>query len=55
MNKEQQELYNEITNKYLLDDWQKEQIELGIIENIDVPIYSSPEYTWQQMKEIRLG
>lgn len=29
MNKEQKELYNEIINKYLLDELQKEQIELG--------------------------
>lgn len=55
MNKEQKELYNEIINKYLLDELQKEQIELGIIEGINVFIYSNPEFNNKQMKEIRLG
>ena len=37
------------------DELQKEQIALGIKNNIDVFVYAKPEFGWQQMKEIRLG
>ena len=34
---------------------QKEQIQLGLNDNLDVSIYLNTEFNWKQMKEIRLG
>ena len=30
-------------------------IELGLIDDIDVNIYSIPEFNWEQMEQIRQG
>ena len=34
---------------------QKEQIRLGLDNNLDISTYINPEFNWKQMKEIRLG
>ena len=55
MNKKQQLIYNEIISKYNFKENQKEQIELGLEKDLDVSIYTKPEYNYEQMSEIRLG
>lgn len=37
------------------DEKQKEQIKLGLEDNLDMSICINPEFNWKQMKEIRLG
>ena len=44
MNKKQQLIYNEIISKYNFNEAQKEQIELGLEKDLDVSIYTKPEY-----------
>ena len=54
MNEEQQLIYNELVSKYNFNDEQKEQIKLGLENNVDVSIYTNPKFDWKQMKQIRL-
>lgn len=54
MNKEQQLTYNEIISKYNFNEEQKEQIRLGLENNIDVTTYLNPTIYWKKMKRIRL-
>ena len=42
MNKEQELIYNEILSKHNFNEKQKEQIMLGLQNNVDVTIYSKP-------------
>lgn len=42
-------------DKRIFDEKQQTQIRLGIMDEIDVGIYSKPEFTAEQMQEIRLG
>ena len=30
------------------------EIRIGLLDNLDVSIFANPEYTWEEMKEIRL-
>ena len=55
MNKEQENLYNELVSKYNFNKDQKEQIKLGLENNVDVSIYANPKFNWRQMREIRYG
>lgn len=55
MNKEQENLYNELTSKYNFNEGQKDFIRDGIISGVDVTIYASPEYNEDQMRQILLG
>ena len=55
MNKEQEKIYKELILKYKFTNRQKEEIKLGLEQNLDVSFYSNPEFTHDQMKEIRLG
>ena len=54
MNQNQKNLYNELISKYNFKDEQKEQIKLGIENNVNVSIYTNPKFDWKQMKQIRL-
>ena len=38
-----------------LDEEQKEQISLGLKDNLNVFIYANSEFNWKQMAQIRLG
>ncbi len=31
-----------------------DQIRWGLVDNLDVGLYANPEYTWNQMEQIRL-
>ena len=53
MNKEQENLYNEIISKYNFNNSQKEEIKFGLEKNLDVSIYSRPYYDCSQMQQIR--
>ena len=55
MNKEQENLYNNLTFKYNFNEGQKDLIKKGIISGVDVTIYSRPEYNENQMQQILLG
>ena len=56
MNKEQENLYNELVSKYDFNESQLSQIRMGIISHLsNVPIYAKPEFDYKQMVEIRLG
>ena len=37
------------------DEKQQEQIRKGLRDNLDVFIYAKKEFTWKQMREIRLN
>ena len=37
------------------NEYQQEQIELGLKANVDVSLYSNPEISWFKMKQVRLG
>ena len=54
MNPEQEKIYNELISKYNFKDEQKEQIKLGLENNIDVTTYLNPTIYWKEMKRIRL-
>ena len=54
MNQNQENLYNELISKYNFKDEQKEQIKLGLENNVNVSIYTNPKFDWKQMKQIRL-
>ena len=58
-NKEQQliyiEIYNELVSQYKFNKEEISQIIKGLINKIDVTIYAKPEFSWEQMFEIRLG
>jgi len=51
MNQEQLDLYNEIISKYNFYKEQKEQIRLGLEQNLDVSLYANPEFTHDQMED----
>ena len=36
------------------DEYQQEEINLGLEDNLDVSIYANSEISWQEMREIRL-
>lgn len=55
MNKEQEEIFNELTSKYNFDEWQKEQIILGLEEGLDVSWYANPKFNHYQMEQILYG
>ena len=56
MDKEQENLYNEIISKYNnFTSSQKEEIKFGLEKNLDVSIYTIPDYDWSQMQQIRFG
>lgn len=55
MDKEQENLYNEIISKYNFTNSQKEEIKFGLEKNLDVSIYANPDYDWSQMQQIRFG
>ena len=38
-----------------LNNDQMEQIRLGLLDNLDVSIYTKHEFTWTEMEEIRKG
>ena len=40
MNEEQQLTYNELISKYNFDKGQKEEIRLGLEQNLDISLYS---------------
>lgn len=40
---------------YKYTEEQKEQIKLGLDDDLDILLYMNPEYTEEQMREIRLG
>lgn len=48
-------LYNEITTKYMFDENQRNEIKLGIEKDLNVLWYSRPEFNHLQMREIREG
>jgi len=54
MNEEQQLIYNELVSKYNFNDEQKEQIKLGLENNIDVTSYLNPNLCWEEMRIIGL-
>ena len=51
MNEKQQLIYNEIISKYNFNESQKEQIELGLENNLDVSIYAKSDFHWMQMRD----
>lgn len=55
MNKRQKKIYNEIISQYNYNEFQLSQIRADLEEGIDVSIYAKPEFTWKQMKQIRLN
>ena len=42
-------------NKYNFDEKQKIQIEKGLFEGLKVSWYAKPEFSWEQMVQIRIG
>ena len=54
MNQEQENLYNELVSKYNFNKDQKEQIKLGLENNVDVTPYLNPGIKWEEMQRIRL-
>lgn len=48
-------LYNEITSKYLFDENQRNEIKLGIEKDLDITFYARPEFNHLQMQVIREG
>jgi len=55
MNKEQEKIYKELILKYKFTNRQKEEIKLGLEQNLDVSLYSNPEFTHDQMEEMYSG
>ena len=55
MKLEQKEIYNELVSKYEFNILQKEQIRLGLKNNVEVSIYAKPEFNCLQMQQIRYG
>ena len=53
MNKEQQLIYKKIISKYNFNGDQKEQIRLGLENELDVSIYLNPNMSWEEMKKSR--
>lgn len=43
------------TDLSIFNDAQMREIYLGLKYNLDVSVYTEPEYNWEQMNEIRLG
>ena len=54
MNEEQQLIYNELVSKYNFKDEQKEQIKLGIENNVNVSIYTNPKFNYHEVNQIRI-
>ena len=59
MNKEYNNLSIENLQKTewfnLFDRYQKNEILMGLEDNLDVSVYAKPEFTEEQMQEIRIG
>lgn len=55
MNQKQKLIYNKLIFKYDFTELEKEQIELGLENNLDVSIYAKSYFNWMQMREVRIG
>ena len=58
-NFENEEQYNKfktilINNNYL-NPRQKEEVYTGLLKNLDISVYTKPEFTYEQMHQIRMG
>ena len=53
MDKNKDKLYNELISKYEFNEAQKMEILYGLTKGLDVTWYAKPEYSFNQMLEIR--
>jgi hypothetical protein len=37
------------------NDWQKEELRVGLEQGLDVSVYADPQYEWPQMRQIEKG
>ena len=49
------ELHNWESARPEFDDWQMDEIRLGLMRGLDVSLYAKPEFDNVQMKQIRIG